>query len=103
MNYAGYLRVTGHVLCGGVIGCMAGYALFLILVLNDLIGRGKGLEGIFDYFVALAVFPIAGFILGELGGLLVALRTGKQYHGGSIDPQLLLKQLLADTGRSETR
>ncbi len=103
MNYAGFLRVTGYVLGGGVIGCMAGYALFLILLHNDVIGRGKGLEGIFDYLVALVVFPIAGFFLGELGGLLIALRTGKQHRSGSNDPHVLLKQLLADARPSESR
>jgi positive regulator of sigma E activity len=100
VKYAEYLRVAWFVFCGGLVGGVAGYALFHILVANDMIGRGKDLAGIFDYLVALAVFPLAGFILGELGGLLVARRTGQQQRNRQIDQHSLLKQLLSDPDSS---
>jgi hypothetical protein len=101
MKYARYLRVTGYVFCGAVVGGVAGIVLSYILLNNGMIRLGKGLEGAFlDLFVGLVVLPLSGVMLGELGGLLVALRTGQRQSSRETDPHLLLKQLLSDPGVS---
>jgi hypothetical protein len=101
VNYAGYLRVTGYVFCGAVVGGVGGIVLFRLLWDNDMIRLGKGLEGAFlDLFVGLVVFPLGGMILGELGGLLVARLTGQLQCTRRIDQHFLLKQLLSVPGTS---
>jgi len=85
---------------GELVGGAAGVVLLHVLALNDMIGRGKGLEGIFDYLVGLIIFPLVALILGSIGGLLVAQLVGPQQRNSGTDHQLLLKQLLTSSGGS---
>jgi hypothetical protein len=97
------VRVSVYRAGGELIGGLVGLVLPFILEANGMLGRGKGLEGIFDFFLALILFPIIGLILGAIAGWRVARLTGRQQSVRHLDQHLLLKQLLSDSGLSETR
>ena len=60
-----------YAVVGSILGGVAGYAVWALLVGVGLIGSAPDVEGLHHVILALFILPVLGLVLGAVGGLAV--------------------------------